>query len=190
MSTNPPTRAFRFTREQYRRLGTLGFFEGRRVELIRGEIVEMSPINWPHQLGKIKLTRALEAAFAGVGWVNEQGPLAIGNSEPQPDVAVIAGRPEDYADHPQTALLVAEVSDTTLSEDTTTKAELYATAGVADYWFLDVVNRELHVFRDPQPLPASLGATAYRTHDVVAPADRLSPLVAPGASILVGDLLP
>ncbi|MDY3562919.1 Uma2 family endonuclease [Gemmata sp. JC673] len=193
MSTKPPptaARTFRFNREQYHRLGALGFFGGKRVELIRGEIVEMSPINWPHQLGKIKLTRALEAALAGIGWINEQGPLAIGDSEPQPDVAVIAGRPEDYTYHPRTALLVAEISHTTLPEDNTTKAELYATAGIADYWVLDVVGRELHVFRDPRPLPAGLGATAYHTHHVFGPTDRTSPLAAPGATILVADLLP
>lgn len=194
MTAKPPPfatrRPFRFTREQYHEMGARGFFDRTRVELIFGEVVEMSPINWPHQLGKIKLARALEAAFAGAGWVNEQGPLAIGNSEPQPDIAVIAGLPESYTDHPQTALLVAEVSDTTLSEDLTTKAELYATAGIADYWVLDVTNRELHVFRDPHPLPPALGATAYRSHTVLSPTDSASPLAAPGAAILVGDLLP
>ncbi len=193
MTTKPPAipvRSFRFSREQYHRLGELGFFDGKRVELIRGEILEMSPINWPHQLGKIKLARALSSAFAGIGWVNEQGPLAAGDSEPQPDVAVIPGHPEDYAEHPRTALLVAEVADTTLADDTTTKAELYATAGIADYWVLDLNGRQLHVFRDPQPLPHALDATAYRAHDVLQPTDSVSPLAAPTASILVADLLP
>ncbi len=190
MTAQPPSIPPRLTREQYHELGELGLFDGKRVELIRGEIIEMSPINWPHQLGKIKLARVLGLAFAGVGWVNEQGPLATGNSEPQPDVAVIPGRPEDYADHPQLALLVVEVADTTLSDDTTTKAELYATAGIADYWVLDLNGRELHVFRDPQPLPTALDATTYRTHDTFGPADSVSPLAVPNALVLVGDLLP
>jgi hypothetical protein len=53
-----------------------------------------------------------------------------------------------------------------------------------------VENRQLHVFRDPQPLPAGLGATAYQTHLTLSPTDTVSPLAAPGASILVSDLLP
>ena len=84
------------------------------------------------------------------------------------------------------------MSDSTLAFDTTTKAELYATAGVPEYWVLDIENRQLHVFRDPQPLPLpeDLAATAYRTRLTLAPTDRVSPLAAPAASILVSDLLP
>jgi hypothetical protein len=69
---------------------------------------------------------------------------------------------------------------------------LYATAGVPEYWVLDVDGRRLHVFRDPAalPLPTELAATAYRTHATFGAADRVSPLGAPAASVLVGDLLP
>jgi Uma2 family endonuclease len=89
-------------------------------------------------------------------------------------------------------LLLVEVADTTLAYDTTTKTELYATANVPEYWVLDVVNCELHVFRDPQPLPlpTELAATAYRVHDVLGPNDTVSPLGAPNATIRVSDLLP
>jgi Fe2+ transport system protein FeoA len=61
-------RPFRFTRGQYHRLGELGFFNGKRVELIRGEIIEMSPKNWPHVVGCRKTGYALERTFAGIGW--------------------------------------------------------------------------------------------------------------------------
>ncbi|AMV23925.1 hypothetical protein VT84_05990 [Gemmata sp. SH-PL17] len=193
MTAKPPAapRPFRFTREQYYRLGELGFFADTRVERIRGEIIEMSPINWPHVVGCRKTALALERVFAGAAWVsrNEQ-PLALAESDPQPDVMVVAGRFEDYTDHPTTALLVVEVADATLSRDTTEKAELYAEAGIPDYWVLDVEHSQLLVFRDPQPLPAGLGATAYRTRQTLASTDRVSPLAAPGASILVSELLP
>jgi Uma2 family endonuclease len=186
-----PDRPFRFTREQYYELGRLGYFTDKRVERIRGEIVEMSPINWPHVVGCRKIAVWLERAFAGVAWVSRsEQPLALPDSDPQPDVMVVAGRFEDYSDHPATALLVVEVADATLVFDTTTKAELYATAGIVDYWVLDVENRQLHVFRDPQPLPAGLSATAYRTHFTLGPADSVSPLAAPNSSVCVGDLLP
>jgi Uma2 family endonuclease len=193
--TTPPLagtgpRPWKWSRADYYKLGELGFFDGKRVELIFGEIVEMSPINWSHQLGKIKLAHALQRAFDGIGWVNEQGPLPLGDSDPQPDVAVFPGRPEDYSNHPRPALLVGEVSDTSLTTDTTRKAALYASAGIADYWVLDVVNRQLHVFRDPQPSPAGPGMAAYRTHLVLGPNDTVTPLAAPGASLPVVDLLP
>ncbi len=87
-------------------------------------------------------------------------------------------------------MLIVEVADSSLFLDTTTKAELYATAGVPDYWVIDLENRRLLVFRDPVPLPAGLGATAYQTHRAHAPHDTVSPLAAPTASVRVGDLLP
>ena len=192
MTATPPRadRPFRFTREQYHRMGDLGFFQDRRVELIFGEVVEMSPINWPHVVGCRKTAEVLERAFAGVAWVGRGDPIDLAPSEPQPDVAVFAGRFEDYSDLPTTALLIVEVSDATLSNDLTTKAELYATAGIAEYWVLDVTGRQLHVFRDPLPLPAGLGTTAYRSHATLGPADHVAPLAAPAASITVSDLLP
>jgi Uma2 family endonuclease len=193
MTTKAPTRPdrpFRFTREQYYEMGKLGYFDGKRVELIFGEVVEMSPINWPHVVGCRKTAELMEQVFAGVAWVGRADPINLTHSDPQPDVAVFAGKFEDYTDHPTTALLIVEVADTTLATDTTVKAELYATAGIADYWVLDVENRQLHVFRDPESLPAGLGATAYRTHLTLNPTDRVSPIAAPSASILVSDLLP
>ena len=184
-------RPFRFTRDQYYHVARLGFFDGKRVERIRGEIIEMSPVGWPHVVGCRKTAERLERVFAGVGWVsrNEQ-PIALADSDPQPDVMVVPGRFEDYSDHPTTALLVVEVADTTLFRDTTTKAEVYAEAGVADYWVLDLDARRLLVFRDPAPLPAVLGATAYRTHLTFGPADHVAPLSAPAAPVRVADLLP
>jgi Uma2 family endonuclease len=192
-AATPPAngrKRWRWSRDQYRKLVEQGHFDGTRVELIRGEIVEMSPINWPHQLAKIKVARLLQAAFAGAAWVNEQGPLAAAGSEPQPDAAVIAGRPEDYTDHPQTALLVVEVADTTLNYDLTEKAELYATARVPEYWVLDLNARQLHVLRDPGPLPSNLDAVAYRAHATLGPLDTVSPLAAPNSPLTVSDLLP
>ena len=136
-----------------------------------------------------KTEEALEPVFAGVAWIDRAEPLDLTHSDPQPDVSVIAGRFENYADHPTTALLVVEVADATLSYDLTTKAELYATAGIPDYWVLDVTGRELHVFRDPVA-DASLGITAYQSRQTFGPADSVSLLAAPTASVRVADLLP
>jgi Uma2 family endonuclease len=83
---------------------------------------------------------------------------------------------------------VVEISDTSLTYDLTTKAELYATAGIPDYWVLDVDGRQLIVFRDPQPIPD--GGAAYRSRTTHAPADAVAPLAAPSAAVRVADLLP
>jgi Uma2 family endonuclease len=177
-----------WTREQYHALGTHGILAGRRVELIKGEIFEMSPKGWPHVVGCRKTAEVLEKVFAGIGWVARQEPLATVDSEPEPDVSVLPGRFEDYTDHPTTALLIVEVADTSLDYDTTTKAELYATAGIADYWVLDVINSRLFVFRDPVPVAA--GGTAYRTHLKFGPRDSIAPLGSPSNSVQVAEMLP
>ena len=190
-ATPPPkagVRPFRWTREQYYRLGELGFFRGKRVERIRGEIIEMSPINWRHELGKIKTADALRAVFAGTGWVHQTGPMLLEESDPEPDVAAFPGKAIDYADHPTDPLLVVEVADTSLTYDTTTKVELYAEAGHPEYWVLDVADGKLLVFRDPYPIPA--GGHTYRTRLVLTPGDTVSPLAAPAVVVTVADLLP
>jgi Uma2 family endonuclease len=193
-TTTPPpvggSRKWKLTREEYDRLYSLGFFNGKRVELIRGEVFEMSKQGWPHVVGCRKIAAFLATAFAGVGWLSEQRPFDAGDSEPVPDAAVIPGKFEDYTGHPTTALLIVEVADSTLAYDTTTKAELYATAGVEEYWVLDVTGRQLTVFRDPQPLPAPLGAVAYQNRLTLSPADTVSPLRAPNVTVAVADLLP
>jgi Uma2 family endonuclease len=188
---NSPPRAWRWTVEQFNYLGDLGAFEGRRAWLHDGVIVEEGPMNPPHAIAGEKTEEVLRTTF-GLGWrIRVQKPLLLSQAtDPEPDVAVIPGRPGDSPTHPTTAALVVEISDTTLAQDTTVKAELYATAGILDYWVVDVENRRLLVFRDPQPLPAGLGATAYRTRTTHAVTDTVSPLAAPSAAVRVADLLP
>lgn len=185
---SPAPRPWRWTRDQYRKLGQSGVLNGRRVELIAGEVVPMSPKGWPHIVACRKAGDRLERVFAGIGWVSRQEPVALAGQEPEPDIAVIPGRFEDCTDVPTTALLVVEVADTTFDTDITVKAELYASAPVADYWVLDLDGRRLLVFRDPAPVAA--GGYSYRTRQTLGPADAVSPLAAPAASIRVSDLLP
>src|SRR5690606_36340499 len=96
----------------------------------------------------------------------------------------------DYAaEHPKTALLVVEVSDTTLEEDTHAKASLYAAGGVADYWVIDVTGRVL-VFRDPKPAAAEPFGFVYAGVSAYGRDDTITPLAAPDQRIKVSDLLP
>jgi Uma2 family endonuclease len=181
-----------WTVEQFNHMGDMGWFEGRRAFLLDGVIWEQGPMDTPHAVALGLVQAALQAAFPGSWWVRGQSPFHVDElNDPFPDMAVVPGGPRDYIDkHPAAAAIIVEVSDTTLKVDITEKAERYATAGVADYWVLDLTGRRLLVFRDPQHLPVGLGAIAYRTHLTLGPADRVSPLAAPHASISVADLLP
>lgn len=183
----PPTplRRFRFTRDQYREIAARGFFDNVPVELVFGLVYETESGDKRHSVSRNKALDQLRQAFDGIGHAGRISTVDLRDSDPRPDVCVIAGSSGS-------ARLVVEIADGTLDYDLTTKAELYATAGVPEYWVLDVDSRQLHVFRDPAPLPlpTELAATAYRSHDTFGAADRVSPLAAPHASILVGDLLP
>lgn len=189
-STPSGPQPFRWTLALFHRTGDLGVFEGRRAKLIHGQLIEEGPMDAPHAMAVEKTDAELRSAF-GKGWrYRVQLPLVLGlDTDPMPDIAVIRGVPGAVV-HPTIADLVIEIADSSLHFDTTTKAELYATAGIADYWVLDVDGRRLLVFRDPVPLPAGLGATAYRTHLTFTDAESISPLAAPTSTIRVADLLP
>src|SRR5439155_3890171 len=107
----------RWTRDEYYRLAEIGFFRDQRVELVDGEIVQMPPQKNFHVIGIDLVHQALQKAFGPGHWVRIQAPLHLRpNSAPEPDLAVVRGSSRDYAatDHPTSALLVVEVSDTTL----------------------------------------------------------------------------
>jgi Uma2 family endonuclease len=183
---------YRFTIEAYRKLGATGLFHDMKTMLIDGEVLTMTLPNPPHDTVLNLTYEFLRAAFPSGYHVRNQQGFDIGaHNDPGPDLAVVIGSIRDYALRtPTTAVLVVEVADTSLFLDTTTKAELYATAGVPEYWVIDVENRKLLVFRDPVALPAGLGATAYRTRQTFGPTDSVSPLSASNANVKVADLLP
>ena len=188
----PPTglRPFRWTVKLFHQLGDMGVFKGKRPKLINGVLLEQGMMNPPHAEAGEKSEEAMRLAF-GPGWrVRVQKPLVLGlDTDPEPDIAVMRGAPGTGV-HPVSAELVVEISDTTLNDDLTEMAELYATAGVPEYWVLDVDGRRLFVFRTPAALPQGLGATAYQSHFTLTDADTVSPLAAPTATVRVADLLP
>lgn len=183
----PQTRLW--TVEQFHYIGDHGVFRGNRVLLIEGVVLEEGQMNPLHAIALELTTEVIHSAF-GSGWrIRGQMPLVLGqNTDPKPDVAVIAGSVRGTSGHPTTANLVIEIADISLSYDTTIKAELYATAGIEDYWVLDVDSRQLLVFRDPTPIAA--GGTAYRTQLTLGPIDSIAPLAVLTSSIRVADLLP
>jgi Uma2 family endonuclease len=182
----------RWTIEEYRKLGPTRIFDGKKTMLIDGEIYAMPFPDPPHNLSLGLAADWLATVFASGHHVRNQMAFDIGTgTDPGPDLAVVVGTRRDYADRqPTTAVLVVEVADSSLAFDTTEKAEKYAAAGVPDYWVIDLVNRQLIVFRNPQPLPKELGATAYQSRTTHGPEETIAPLAAPQATIRVADLLP
>ena len=108
----------------------------------------------------------------------------------RPDIAVVPGSHLNPTPaNPTSALLVVEVSETTLSYDRNTKGSLYAAAGITDYWIVNVVGRQVEVYRDPVPDPTTLFGFRYQSRTILDPGDVVSPLALPGASVAVDDMI-
>ncbi len=183
----------RWTRQEYEQLGELGVLgPDERVELIQGEIVEMPPQLSRHASGVRLAEDALRAAFGAGFDVRAQLPLALGQfSEPEPDVAVVRGTILDFVTgHPTTAVLVVEVSETTLAFDREVKASLYAAAGIPEYWIANLVHRQLEIQRDPGPVPETRFGFGYRSHMIALPGEIVTTLAPASARLAVDDLLP
>src|SRR5713226_791379 len=187
------TRTRRFTRAEYERLIDLGVFQpGEEIELIGGELMVVEPQGAPHYTAIRKTAKALEAAF-GPGWeVRTEGPIGLDDeSEPEPDVAVVPGGPDDYGRaHPSRPALTVEVAESSLAVDRQHKGSLYARAGLPDYWILNLVDRVLEVYREPAPDAAAPFGWRYARREVLDASARVTPLGTPGWSILVAYLLP
>lgn len=185
-----PTR--RWTRVEYERMIDRGIFrDGERLELVDGLLVVKEPQGDPHAHAVDLVTAALRQAF-GAGWLLRlHAPLALGGrSRPEPDVAVVPGGPRDYRRAPRTAALVVEVSDGRLAFDRTRKASIYARAGIADYWIVNLVDMVVEVRRDPRRLDLPHRGWRYRSVTTFRPPATMTALAAPEAPIVVADLLP
>ena len=183
---------WRWSVDEFHALREEGWFDCCKALLIDGEIVEM-PIPGPRHNGSLTLADyALKSTFAVGHVVRVQLPLVLGQStDPMPDLAVVAGAPRDFLDrHPIAAALVVEVSETSLSFDTGEKAGLYAAAGIADYWVIDLPNDRVLVHRDSVADPAAPHRGRYRTTTAVGRSEFLRPLANPAAAIPAAELLP
>ena len=135
-------------RSEYEQLIELGAFGDEPVELVRGELLTMSPQGDPHARTTALLHRVLVKQL-GEGWLvrSHSGLAASDDSMPEPDIAVVPAFP---AGHPTTAVLVVEVSQTSLRFDRGRKAALYAEASFPTYWVVDLVGRVVHVHTEPR----------------------------------------
>jgi Uma2 family endonuclease len=182
---------FVFTRTEYYLIYDAGLLRNQRVQLIGGVIVREEPMNTPHAVAVTLAQTVLQTLFAAGHHVRVQLPMTLGPEyEPHPDLAVVTGSPRDYlVDHPKKAVLVVEVSDTTLEVDTHDMMSLYAAAGIPEYWVIDTNGRVL-VFRDPRPESGQLFGSAYGRLTVHGRDEVIAPFAAPEARIAVNDLLP
>jgi len=182
----------RWRRVEYERLVDLGMFVGERLELLDGVLLVREPQGSPHAATVAKVGQVLAVAFGDRWHTRLHSPLALGeHSEPEPDVAVVAGAPFDYVTgHPTTAALVVEVADSSLRLDRRFKAAVYAKTGLREYWIVNLVDRTLEVYREPQPPADVREGWVYRSVEVLRPPASVTPLAAPAARIPVADLLP
>ncbi len=184
-----PTKAgpYRFTREQYYQMAELGFFQDRHVELIDGVIFDMSPQGNPHVHAVSNCSFVLRQAFGPKFRIRIEANLHLGTSEPEPDIAVVLMADDKSLSTPDSALLVVEASLTTLAYDRGDKASLYAAAGIADYWIINLHNNSVEVRREPRPDAAARFGHSYGHLTTLAPPATVSPLALPGAKIAVAD---
>jgi Uma2 family endonuclease len=188
-----PIRTRRWTRKEYERLGELGILhEDEPVELIAGQLMVAEPKGTPHTTA-VRLTESALRLIFGDGWlVCTQDPVVFDDdSEPEPDVIVVPGTARDYlGQHPSHPVLVVEVAESSLVFDRRHKGSLYARAGFADYWIVNLVDRRLEVYRRPGADVSAEFGWRYLDVDVLGPGGSIAPLALPNTAIAVADLLP
>lgn len=191
MGLTYPTR--RWTRSEYERMIERGIFRpDERLELLGGELVVREPQGGAHALAIELVGDALREVF-GRGWrVRVQLPVALDDqSEPEPDFSIVRGSAREAGELlPARPVLIVEVAASSLALDRNEKASLYARAGIADYWIVNLASRLLEVDRQPMVAPEAPYGWRYWRLQSLATADVVSPLAAPGARIRVADLLP
>lgn len=165
-------------REEYDKLTELEAFEDERIELLDGVMVATTPIGAALQ----RLTQLLMLALQGRAVVFCQAPYAaLDASEPEPDVSVVP-LGEYHEHHPSTAYLIAEIADSSLLKDLTTKLSIYARAKVPEYWVVDLENRRVEVFTEPS-------LASYRERRTVEHSGELSPVAFPDVLVRVADVI-
>ena len=177
-----------WTVEEYHRMTEIGILDNsERVELLEGKIIRMSAKGTAHRSAVGRIDKLLQKRLEKRAWISVQDPIALSkHSEPEPDIAVVKIDPLDYADHhptPEEVYLIIEVADSSLKFDCGTKGKAYAQAGITDYWVLDVVDRELHVYREPTQ-------EGYKSKIILTEDKTISLLQFPDLLVGIQEMLP
>lgn len=173
-----------FTADEFERMAEAGIFdENERIELIDGQIIEMSPVGPGHTAANSCLSKlfVLGVGDRAVVWIQGGARVAL-RSVPQPDLALL--RPRSYRlanPTPEDILLIVEVADSSLRYDRIRKARLYAAAGIPEYWVVGVKNCWVEVYRSPD-------GEVYRDVERVRSGRTIAPLSVPDLVIPVADI--
>jgi Uma2 family endonuclease len=182
-------RPWRWTVEQYHQLAEAGWFDEKRVELLEGEIVEMPPIGDEHRAVGMGVIKPLMKAFGDDYEISIQSSLILNDdSEPEPDVVVARGSWRDFVNGLplEKVVLIAEIAKSTLRNDLSRKAQIYARAGIPEYWVIDLINRELVVHRQPEQGGEN---PHYAQVQQLKKGESIAPLHAPQSPVAVSDLM-
>ncbi len=177
----------RFSVEDYYRMAETGVLRpGKRMELLDGKIIDMSPIG-PFHGGLVKrLSRLFNLKAQGRWMVSTQDPVRLDDhSEPEPDVMLLQPSADDYTSRhpqPQDVFLLIEVADSTLEYDREIKLPAYGRAGVAEVWIVNLLDATIEVYREPH-------FTGYGSKTVLRAGDQAKPQAFPDVAVDVGALL-
>ena len=179
-----------WTVAEYHRISELGILDADgRTELIDGQILLMTAKGTPHTTALRLLASLFDDLFNNDRsiYIITQDPIQLNDlSEPEPDLVIVKGTVLDYTEHhpyPKDIHLVVEIADSTLKQDCQVKDKLYAKAGIAEYWVVDIKNRQINIFRNPTP-------TGYAHHLILNEPNDFSPLAFPQISIELTSILP
>ena len=183
------TKLRRWTVDEYAHLIGEGFFEGERLELIDGEILEMSPQHPNHRNAIAFLNTFFVRTFGETHLVQVQLPLNIGkHSEPEPDFSFVTPKAiKEAKRHPTQPDLVLEISDSSLKFDTGKKASLYASAQIPEYWVLNLTELCLEVYTDPKKNERSEFGWLYSKSRTLVSGEVVQPVVL-GPTVTVDQL--
>ena len=185
---DPPRKLW--TRPEYDELASTGALDQMRLELVEGELIDKMGKKRPHVISLVELQSWLAEVF-GARYVNPEAPIDVApednpSNEPEPDIIVLRRKHSEFAKanpRPEDLHLVVEIADTSLMFDLTTKAGLYARAGIVEYWVLDIAGRRLIVHREPQ-------SGRYTSVAVYSEQESVAPLAAPQSQFRVSGAFP
>lgn len=177
----------RFTVEEFHRMAeTRILTEDSRVELVEGELIEMTPIGSRHAACVDRLNRLFSKYVGEAAIVRVQNPISLSrHTELQPDLVLAKPKSDFYAEAhpgPEAILLVVEVAETSLAVDRDVKVPLYAQAGIIEVWLVALLQRTIEVYRDPT-------STGYRQVRTVGPEETLSPIMQPQIILPIASVL-
>lgn len=146
--------AAKWTLDEYHRMIEAGILDNRRVELLRGDIIEKAPESPPHAYFSTEAGEYLMRLLRERVKIRSLKPVTLpNNSEPEPDIAIVQPNGRQYLQHhpyPENIFWLIEYSDNSLEKDLEVKKEIYAEAGINEYWVVNLETKELIVFRNPQ----------------------------------------